>query len=643
MSHRVLDPNIRQFNALSSAARSVAKVEPLEPRHLLAATVPGLIQAEAFDSTGYADSTAANLGGAYRNTSVDVGSNGAASGGYHVGWIQAGEKLSYSVKSSAGGAYKLQLSVAADRGYGGKFHVEVAGKNVTGQMTFPTTSGWQKYVTVTSNALQLKPGTSVLQVVFDSAARRGRDIGNFDTLKVVSVEPTAPGGSSGGSGGGSTGGSTGSIAGLSFNDNNDNGRYDSGDAPTGGKTVWIDLDRDGKIDAAEPQTRTNSNGTWSFSGLGAGTYRVARVYPAGYQMSGGGSGHLDVTLSAGQNVTGLAFGSTYATDSGNGPIKTPSPSPTPSPAPTPSPTGLAWPTSWKRAADSPINRFESHGLSYGGKLYVFGGWANSKFQSTSRVDVFDPAKNKWTRLADMKAPETHAATALDERNGVIYFVGGHRGDYPSVASSEVWTYTIATDGWKKIDVNLPQVLGGHTAQILNNKLYTFGGSGEDRYSNPGAAYVLDLSKTSAGFKRIADLPSPRDHLASFVANGRIYALGGEFGHDKLHEQQSLLHAYDPAANTWTRLADAPIQKSHAESSLTELNGKIIWAGGQIEPQKATANVVQYDPATNKWVTLKDLPASRQGTIVQKVGDYMVITTGGINTNQPQKATWVAKL
>ena len=74
-------------------------------------------------------------------------------------------------------------------------------------------------------------------------------------------------------------------------------------------------------------------------------------------------------------------------------------------------SGGHWPSTsaWKLAANSPIGRFESHAFSYGGKLYVMGGFADSKFNSTRRVDVYDPAGNTWKRLADMKAPETHAA------------------------------------------------------------------------------------------------------------------------------------------------------------------------------------------------------------------------------------------
>ncbi|MGC4031032.1 MAG: kelch repeat-containing protein [Tepidisphaeraceae bacterium] len=309
-------------------------------------------------------------------------------------------------------------------------------------------------------------------------------------------------------------------------------------------------------------------------------------------------------------------------------------------------TTAGWPgtSAWKAAAGSPINRFESHAFSYNGKLYVMGGWQDSSFNSTKRVDVYDPATNTWTRKKDMSAPETHAGAALDEANGVIYFVGGHRGKYPSTPSKEVWKYTIATDTWTKLSATLPYAMGANACSVVNGKLYSYGGNYADRVTNTGDVFVLDLGNISAGFKKQANkMPTPRDHLSSVTIGKYVYVFGGEIGHDKTHDQQNLLHRYDPETDTWVKLASAPQEKSHAESSAFVLNGKIIWAGGQTNPQAATSSVYQFDPATGKWTTLASLPYKRQGTIVQKVGNYFVFATGGIETNQPQKSTWVVKI
>ena len=305
---------------------------------------------------------------------------------------------------------------------------------------------------------------------------------------------------------------------------------------------------------------------------------------------------------------------------------------------------LGWPatSAWKVAAPSPIRRFESYGFSYGGKLYIMGGWADQNFDSTTRVDVYDPARNTWTRLHDMQAPETHAGVAVDAVRGVVYFVAGHRGKYPSVPTRELWRYTIATDSWTKLHAVLPYPMGANNAALVGNELHSFGGNYYDRVTNTPDHFVIDLRNVDGGFTKKKPFPSARDHLAHVVIGDKILAVGGEFGHDKIHDQQSLLHYFDSTADRWVRLANMPVPKSHAESSTFLLDGKIIFAGGQSSPQVPTSSVYAYDPATNHWSALASLPAARQGTTVQKVGDYFVVAVGGVQTYQPQNTTWVAK-
>src|SRR3954470_10016366 len=135
------------------------------------------------------------------------------------------------------------------------------------------------------------------------------------------------------------------------------------------------------------------------------------------------------------------------------------------------------------------------------------------------------------------------------------------------------------------------------------------------------------------------MPNPKDHFSSAVLGGKIYAMGGEHGHDQLHQQQNDMWSYDPAVDTWTQLASMPIAKSHIEGGTFVLDGKIVMAGGQVDNFQPTANVITYDPSTNSWTTLAPLPAARQGAVVRAVGDAVYFTLGGTQTNSPQSATW----
>lgn len=93
-------------------------------------SLPGTLYASDFDfgnsGVAYYDTTTSNLtfgpwgsynqGFAYRNDGVDIESASdtvGASNGYHVGYIEAGEWMKYSVQVQQAGAYRLQLRVAS--------------------------------------------------------------------------------------------------------------------------------------------------------------------------------------------------------------------------------------------------------------------------------------------------------------------------------------------------------------------------------------------------------------------------------------------------------------------------------------------------------------------------------------------------
>ena len=126
--------------------------------------IPGTIQAEDFDEGGenvaYHDSDPANNGGSYRTTGVDIEATTDTGGGYDVGWMTAGEWLTYTVSVGQSGTYTLTARVAAS-GAGGTFHVEFGGVDKTGAIPIPNTGDWQAWVDVT-RTVTLASGTQVM-------------------------------------------------------------------------------------------------------------------------------------------------------------------------------------------------------------------------------------------------------------------------------------------------------------------------------------------------------------------------------------------------------------------------------------------------------------------------------------------------
>lgn len=79
--------------------------------------------------------------------------------------------------------------------------------------------------------------------------------------------------------------SGGEIAGSVWNDLNQDGIRDSGDAGLSGWTVYLDLNQSLTLDDGEPKTVTDSNGDYLFTELPPDDYEVTEVLPTGWEIS----------------------------------------------------------------------------------------------------------------------------------------------------------------------------------------------------------------------------------------------------------------------------------------------------------------------------------------------------------------------
>jgi hypothetical protein len=105
---------------------------------------------------------------------------------------------------------------------------------------------------------------------------------------------------------------TGSIAGNLYNDVNGNGSRQTGEPNLAGRKFFIDANKNGKLDTGEVTALTDSNGNFKFGNLNAGTYRIREALPSGWRVSVAPNvaWSKDVTIAAGQNVTGINFADT---------------------------------------------------------------------------------------------------------------------------------------------------------------------------------------------------------------------------------------------------------------------------------------------------------------------------------------------
>ena len=300
--------------------------------------------------------------------------------------------------------------------------------------------------------------------------------------------------------------------------------------------------------------------------------------------------------------------------------------------------------SWTSKASDPIKREEAVSFVSGGKLYAVGGYTDTKYHATTRVDVYNPATNSWSRKKDAPYKVTHAGTAIDTSNGNVWLVGGFIGNFPSPQGTKaVWKYNPGSDSWTK-GPDLPESRGSGGAQIVDHKLYYLGGANANRHGDSGKCWVLDLNNTSAGWKSFTSIPKARNHFGYATVNNKIYVFGGQNELEKKGVTLSSGYVYDPANNKWSGIAAMPRPYSHFSFTVGVYKGRYILMAGGENPHNTAKDYVQaYDTVTNKWATLTHLPGTTRAASGGIVGNTYVVSSGWRFTSNQINTTWTADL
>ena len=115
-------------------------------------SVPGTIQGESY----------ASMSGVATETTSDAG------GGLDVGWISAGDQLSYNINAASAGTYTVSFRVSSAL-TGASFKMQDAKGNVLAMVSVPTTGAWQTWTTITAS-VTLPAGQQTLTIVSLSAS-----------------------------------------------------------------------------------------------------------------------------------------------------------------------------------------------------------------------------------------------------------------------------------------------------------------------------------------------------------------------------------------------------------------------------------------------------------------------------------------
>eukprot|EP00466_Bigelowiella_natans_P020357 jgi/Bigna1/144257/aug1.85_g18965 len=228
----------------------------------------------------------------------------------------------------------------------------------------------------------------------------------------------------------------------------------------------------------------------------------------------------------------------------------------------------------------------------------------------------------WTKLPDMNTERYALGVAVG--NGKLFAVGGYGGGY--LASGEYLDLKDVDAGWKKGWTKIPDMntkRRGVGVAVGDGKLFAVGGNdGSNRLKN---GEYLDLNNMDAGWKKIPDMNTERSNLGVAVGDGKLFAVGGWDGSNTLRNGEYL--DLDDMKAGWTKIPEMNTERRYLGVAVGD--GKLFAVGGEDDDWNTLRNGEYLDLKNMKagWTKIPDMNAKRRHLGVA-VGDGKLFAVGG---------------
>lgn len=285
--------------------------------------------------------------------------------------------------------------------------------------------------------------------------------------------------------------------------------------------------------------------------------------------------------------------------------------------------------SWKTidTQGSPEARHENSFVECEGKFYLLGG------RGIKPVDIYDPAKNTWSKGA---APpiEIHHFQAVSY-TGKIIAAGAMTGPYPNEKPiPTMYVYEPAYDMWT-IGPKIPEQRqrGSSGTIVIGDEIYLICGI-TNGHNEGHVSWVDSYNFQTRVWKILADAPRPRDHFHAVLAKGKIYNFAGRNTSKNTNQVFDLtipqVDIYNVAYDTWSTM-HKEIHIPRAGASVALFKNEIFIIGGESMFIKEAHNEIElWNLKLEKWMPIKYLNRGRHGTQAIVYHNAIYIAAGSGN-------------
>ncbi|MFD7024445.1 Kelch repeat-containing protein [Promicromonospora sukumoe] len=169
-------------------------------------------------------------------------------------------------------------------------------------------------------------------------------------------------------------------------------------------------------------------------------------------------------------------------------------------------------------------------------------------------------------------------------------------------------------------------------EVVDDRIYVAGGL---LNPNTGVSAHFDAyDPATDSWDRLATMPQARHHIGLAEADGSLYAVGGFSGGFPRWRAESDTFVYSPDDDTWSSGVDLP--EPRAEFVIESVRDQVFVIGGRVrETPGATTFTTHvdsrtnemFDPAAGTWTTLAPAPTARNSAASAVVDDRIYVIGG----------------
>ncbi len=192
-------------------------------------------------------------------------------------------------------------------------------------------------------------------------------------------------------------------------------------------------------------------------------------------------------------------------------------------------------------------------------------------------EVYDPSTNTWTLLTGIDTHQVHEAEypfSYVAPNGKVFTIGPSEDvSYWMDPNAQTWT-----------PVGASGVVNGSSVMYRPGKILYSGGAALLTGSSPAQANasVIDLTAANPAWRATTPMNSARIyHTLTMLADGRVLAVGGGNTSDQMQITTGVLPAeiWDPATEKWTTIGSIAAARNYHSTAILQADGTVLVSGG----------------------------------------------------------------